>query len=128
MGIASKRSSNGLLVSAKLLGIGYLVFAALMLLGGAFRLIWFVNLVSRQHQPLDPISLIPFVIMAIIFLLLVGAFAVLGLRLLTSKRNWPTWTLACVLLLSFPVGTILGVLTLIWLGLSRQAEQQPASS
>ena len=54
MGIASKRSSNGLLLSAKLLGIGYLVFAALMLLGGAFRLIWFVNLVSRQHQPLDP--------------------------------------------------------------------------
>lgn len=128
METTGKRSSNGLRLSAKLLGIGYLVFAALILVGGAFRLIWFVNLVSQQHPPADPLTLIPFVIMAIIILLLIAAFAMLGLRLLANKRNWPTWTLAGVLSLSFPAGTILGVLTLIWLSLSRRADQQPASS
>jgi hypothetical protein len=128
METASKRSSNGLSLSAKLLGIGYLVYAALMLVFAAFRLISFVNLLSQQHASVNPLVVISFVIFAIILLLLVASSAAMGLRLLAEKRNWPNWTLACVLLLGFPVGTILGVLTLIWMRLSRRTEQQPASS
>lgn len=128
MKTAGERSSNGLSLSAKLLGIGYLVYAALMLVFGAFRLISFVNLLSQQHASVNPLVVISFVIFAIILLLLVAASAAIGLRLLAGRRNWPTWTLACVLLLGFPAGTILGVLTVIWLRLSRRAEQQPASS
>jgi hypothetical protein len=128
MKTADERGSNGLSLSAKLLGIGYLVYAALMLVFGAFRLISFVNLLSQQHASVNPLVVISFVIFAIILLLLVAASAAIGLRLLAERRNWPTWTLACILLLGFPAGTILGVLTVIWLRLSRRAEQKPASS
>jgi hypothetical protein len=128
MKTAGERSSNGLRLSAKLLGIGYLVYAASMLVFGAFRLISFVNLLSQQHASVNPLVVISFVLFAILRLLLVAASAAIGPRLLAEKRNWPTWTLACVLLLGFPVGTILGVLTLIWLRFARRAEQKPASS
>ena len=119
--------SNGLPFFSKLLGAGYLLNAALILSFGVSRLILFFNALAEHVSELNLLVVMPFVFFAIICLLFVAGSTVLGLRLFAGKRNWPTWTLTCIFLLCIPIGTILGILTFIWLILSRRAQQQPAS-
>jgi hypothetical protein len=117
---------NGLRLFSKVLGVGYLLNAGLILYIGAARSILIVNVMAAHASELNPSMLVPWVSFVMICLLFVAGLTALSLRLFAGKRGWPTWTLAVFFLISIPVGTILGILTIFWLILLRRAERQPA--
>jgi hypothetical protein len=118
-------TGSGLRLFNKLLGVGYLLNAALILYIGVARSILIFNAIVAHA--LNPSVVMPSIFFVSVCLLFVAGLTLLGLRLFAGKRNWPTWTLAIFFLISIPIGTILGILTMLWLILSRRAEQQPAN-
>ena len=120
-------TSNGLRLFSKILGVGYLLNAALILYIGIARSILIFNAMAAHASELNPLVMVPSVSFVIICLLFVAGLTALSLRLFAGKRDWPTWTLAILFLISIPIGTVLGILTVVWLILSRRAQQQPVS-
>ena len=120
-------TSNGLRLFSKILGVGYLLNAALILYIGIARSILIFNAMAAHASELNPLVMVPSFSFVIICLLFVAGLTALSLRLFAGKRDWPTWTLAILFLISIPIGTVLGILTVVWLILSRRAQQQPVS-
>jgi hypothetical protein len=120
-------TSNGLRLFSKLLGVGYLLNAALILYIGIARSILIFNAMAAHASELNPLVMVPSISFVIICLLFVAGLTALSLRLFAGKQGWPTWTLAILFLISIPIGTVLGILTIVWLILSRRTERQPAN-
>ena len=118
-------TSNGLRLFSKVLGVGYLLNAALILYIGIARSILIFNAMAAHASELNPLVMVPSISFVIICLLFVAGLTALSLRLFAGKQGWPTWTLAVLFLMSIPIGTVLGILTIVWLILSRRAERQP---
>ena len=120
-------TSNGLRLFSKVLGVGYLLNAALILYIGIARSILIFNAMAAHASELNPLVMVPSISFVIICLLFVAGLTALSLRLFAGKQGWPTWTLAILFLISIPIGTVLGILTIVWLILSRRAQRQPVS-
>jgi hypothetical protein len=118
---------TGLRLFGKLLGVGYLLNATLILYIGIARSILIFNAMAAHVSELNPLVVMPSVFFVITCLLFVAGLTALSLRLFAGKQGWPTWTLAVLFLISIPIGTVLGILTFAWLVLSRRAEQQTAN-
>jgi hypothetical protein len=124
----NRQRGNLLPILGKCLGTGYLIYIALTAVAVVQLLSKVVTAVFKEASSSPVLTLIPFVIMFIIFLIMAWGFVTLGFRLWTDRRTRLTWILVCLSLLCFPYGTILGLLSLTWLIVSRQSAPSPAGN
>jgi lysylphosphatidylglycerol synthetase-like protein (DUF2156 family) len=103
----------------KLIAIYHFVMAGLCLLGGLFALLALVLPLVLSPMPVEAAGII-LIVMGVVFVVLLGVallYLVVGVGL-WRRREWSRWAalvLAVLGLLNFPVGTVIGVLVLIFL-------------
>jgi len=96
--------------------------------------IYNVAIVIPRIDPdmLEPVSLVPTITLLFIGLVLITISEINGILLLKRKHRRTSIILSCILLLAFPIGTLLGIATLFVLnqGLikARYAEQDAAAN
>ena len=111
----------------KCLGVGYLLYALAVLGFGIAKIIAFTTVVLEHRADLEAHwqELIPFVIFSLLWLVITFLLAFTGLRLWAARRTRLTWVVVCVSILAFPIGTVLGLTSLIWLILLRRSQTSP---
>jgi uncharacterized membrane protein (DUF485 family) len=114
-----------LLLVGKCLGAGYLLFALIVLVVGIARTIAFTIVVSEHRADIELLTIIPFVIFFILCLVIGFLLGLTGLRLWAARRTRLTWVVVCASIVAFPIGTILGIPSLIWLILLRRSQTIP---
>jgi hypothetical protein len=67
----------------------------------------------------DWLMLIPFVTFVLTYWIITFLLGFAGLRLWAARRTRFTWVAVCASILAFPIGTVLGLASLIWLILLR---------
>jgi len=105
----------------KCLGVGYLLYALTILGFGIAKTIATLALVHRA----DLQELIPLVIFSLLWLLIAFLLGFAGLRLWAARRTRFTWVAVCASIVGFPIGTVLGLASLIWLILLRRSQTSP---
>ena len=69
--------------------------------------------------------LIPFVTFVLLCLIITFLPGFTGFRLWAARRTRLTWVSVCASTLAFPIGTVLGLASLIWLILLRRSQTSP---
>jgi hypothetical protein len=114
-----------LLLVGKCLGVAYLLYAFIVLVVGIVRTIAFTTLAIDHRADIQGLTVVPFVIMFLLCLVIGLLLGFTGLRLWAAKRTPLTWVVVCASIVAFPVGTILGLPSLIWLILLRRSQNSP---
>jgi hypothetical protein len=111
----------------KCLGVGYLLYSLAVLGFGIAKTIAFTTLALEHRADLeaDWQALIPFVIFSLLCLVITFLLGFAGLRLWAARRTRFTWVAVCASILAFPIGTVLGLASLIWLILLRRSQTSP---
>jgi hypothetical protein len=111
----------------KCLGVGYLLYALAVLGFGIAKTIAFTTVVLEHRADLEAHwqELIPFVIFSLLCLVITFLLGFTGLRLWAARRTRFTWVAVCASILAFPIGTVLGLASLIWLILLRRSQTSP---
>jgi hypothetical protein len=86
-------------------------------------MITFTNL-ALEHRA-DWQALIPLVIFSLLCLVITFLLGFTGLRLGAARLTRLTWAVVCVSKVGIPIGTVLGLASLIWLILLRRSQTSP---
>jgi len=119
--------TNRLRLTGKVLGGGYLVFALIILWRAIQDLVAIWTPATQRVYYLQPLSRDPLVTLFLIGLLVAIFLAVIGLRLFAARRTRFTWIAVSVSVVLFPIGTLLGIASLIWLIVARRQASPPPS-
>ena len=106
----------------KVLGTGYVVLAIIILSRAIQDLAAISMPVAQRAYYLQPLSTVPLLALFSLGLLVAIFLGLIGVRLFNARRNRFVWIGVSVSVVLFPIGTLLGVVSLIWLNVLRRRD------